>query len=135
MISDFVTYLRSLEVSQETVPRDPMNNGPPFYYETGRSALRLIMTALLARVGYVQGDLPVQSILDFGSGYGRVTRWMRAAFPSASIAVTDLDQDGMALCSEHLEAIAERHPFERMYDLIFLGSVFIPVSGFSDSRC
>jgi SAM-dependent methyltransferase len=125
MIKNFVEYLNSLDVLQETFPADPMNNGPPFYYLTGKSALRAMLTALTARLGYIGGDKEIKSILDFGSGYGRVTRWMRAAFPDAQITVTDLNMDAANWCASRFNAVARSDALsEASYDLIFLGSVF-----------
>jgi SAM-dependent methyltransferase len=125
MISKFTDYLQSLDVSEKVFATDPMNNGPPFYMQTGKSALRVILTALLARVGYIGGHNSVCSILDLGSGYGRVTRWMRAAFPDAKITVADLDRNAVDFCAETFNATATSSPFEPdSYDLVFLGSVF-----------
>ncbi len=42
----------------------------------------------------------VDSILDFGAGAGRVTRWLRAAYPNAHLSVTDVRADNLAFCVE-----------------------------------
>ena len=135
MIQNYLAYLKNLQVSEEVYPNDPMNNGPPFYLQTGFSALRVIVTALLARVGYVGGDQPIRSILDLGCGYGRVTRWMRAAFPDAAITVADFDSKAAEFCAATFRATATTEPFgPQRYDLIFLGSVFthMPPAGIVD---
>jgi hypothetical protein len=70
------------------------------------------------------------TILDFGAGAGRVTRWLRAAFPSAAIDACDLREQDMEFCGKQFNARtwisgegidSLRAP--GTYDVIWLGSV------------
>jgi 16S rRNA G1207 methylase RsmC len=54
------------------------------YLAVGESALRIIETALYEK------SMPWR-ILDLPTGYGRITRVLRARFPKASITVCDID--------------------------------------------
>ena len=69
-------------------------------------------------------------ILDFGAGAGRVTRWIRAAFPQAEIDVCDLRAPDMEFCAREFRANSwvSCTDFESVsapgdYDLVWLGSV------------
>jgi SAM-dependent methyltransferase len=65
------------------------------YMYGGRSAMRCIVDAL------VMADAPLpRRIMDFPCGHGRVTRFLRAAFPEATIYAGDLNQSGVAFCAE-----------------------------------
>jgi trans-aconitate methyltransferase len=65
------------------------------YMYGGRSAMRGIADAL------VMADAPLpRRIMDFPCGHGRVTRFLRAAFPEATIYGGDLNQAGVAFCAE-----------------------------------
>jgi SAM-dependent methyltransferase len=70
------------------------------------------------------------AILDFGSGVGRVTRWLRAHWPTTRIAATDLREEDLAFCAAGFgrttflpgtDIAALRAPGR--YDLIWAGSV------------
>ncbi len=70
------------------------------YMYGGRSALRSCVNALLL------ADAPApRRVLDFPSGHGRVTRFFRAAFPSADIFAGDINRGGIAFCAERFGAI------------------------------
>ncbi|MGQ0622860.1 MAG: class I SAM-dependent methyltransferase [Panacagrimonas sp.] len=95
------------------------------YREVGESALRCIYGALLM----ANADAP-QSLLDFGCGSGRVTRWLRAGFPDAAIDASDLRTDSLAFVAAQFGArtwaswpdvSALQAP--RTYDLIWAASV------------
>ena len=99
------------------------------YLTCGASALNVIVSAV-----EIAGALPA-SILDFGSGAGRVTRWLRAAYPKAGIWVTDIREDDLAFCKRTLGA----KPFlsgtnvgvlasPSSFDLIWVGSVVTHLS-------
>jgi SAM-dependent methyltransferase len=73
----------------------------------------------------------ITSVLDFGSGYGRVYRALAAGFPGAQLTACDLMADAAKFCAttfggdwvvsnEDLAAIT----LPRRYDLVWLGSVF-----------
>jgi SAM-dependent methyltransferase len=113
-------------VNLELFSGDAMYAGNDRHYlECGASALQVVLAALQLGHHTAPG-----SILDFGSDAGRVTRWLRARFPSASIDVSDLRLADLDFCHEQFGAdtwpsatdIQELKP-PRAYDLIWAGSV------------
>jgi trans-aconitate methyltransferase len=60
------------------------------YYRVGIRAVQA-----LAQVASQQGWQP-QTILDFGSGYGRMSRFLPQAFPGASVIPTEVKPEAMA---------------------------------------
>lgn len=96
------------------------------YFSVGASALHCIATtAALSR-----RNTDFLEVLDFACGSGRVTRWLRAAFPSARVTASDLRADSLAWIAEHLgaepwlsaEDIGTLQP-PRSFDLIWCGSL------------
>ena len=118
-------------VSALISPQDGMFQGNAgHYFSCGASALN----AISAAVG-LSGMARVGSILDFGSGAGRVTRWLRASYPSADLTVTDIREDDLAFCSAEFAATAwastiavEELSAPRHYDVIWVGSVVTHLS-------
>lgn len=114
------------EVSAEISPADGMYEGDrDHYFQVGQSALRCIKLAMLAT-----GKEDFRSILDFGCGYGRVLRTLRAAFPEARLTACDLVREGADFCARHFGAtpvyaakdpgrISAKGPF----DLIWCGTL------------
>ena len=67
------------------------------YFQVGREALALVQSAArLAGVG------PITAILDLPSGYGRIARWFRTAYPGAQLTVSDTQQAAVTFCVERL---------------------------------
>jgi trans-aconitate methyltransferase len=64
---------------------EPGHSEPNYghYFSVGASALN----TLLATISVAQ-TIP-KTILDFGCGGGRVTRWLRAAFPTADLVARE----------------------------------------------
>jgi SAM-dependent methyltransferase len=96
------------------------------YHFNGLSALRVIVTGLITY------DIrEPSSFLDFGSAYGRVLRYFKAAFPEAKLTAADLRPDALAYCAETFGAtpvmsaanFAEVQ-LPQQHDVIWLGSVF-----------
>jgi SAM-dependent methyltransferase len=95
------------------------------YHNGGVSALRAI------RLGLLAADKPdPASILDLPCGYGRVMRFLRAAFPDAEIVACDLDRGGVDFCAERFGAIpvySEEDPtrlaLPTRFDLAWCGSL------------
>ncbi len=110
--------------------RDGIHHGNDHHYLTcGASAMNVI-SAALQRAGIIPG-----AVLDFGSGAGRVTRWLRAAAPEARIFVTDLRPDDLAFCTSAFGAISfpggihvDELISPAQYDLIWVGSVLTHLS-------
>ena len=126
MVDDLLERIRALDVSRDIAPNDLMYSAdhPDHYFGVGRSAIRVILSALLARAEYYGGDTKVTRVLDFGCGHGRVARYLRAAFPHADLAVCDYDQTGVAWCVKHFGCQAIIEPSPGSFDLVWLGSVF-----------
>ena len=93
------------------------------YFELGREALELIQKALTSEP---------TTILDLPCGYGRVLRWLRAAYPAARITACDLNRAGVDFCAATFEAVpvygskdpAEVQLGDQVFDLIWVGSFF-----------
>lgn len=43
-------------------------------------------------------------VVDYASGYGRVTRWLRAAWPTCDLHVVEIDQEAREFCHETFDA-------------------------------
>ncbi len=63
----------------------------------------------------------VERILDFGGGYGRVGRFLSAAFPGAKRLVSDPKPSAVDFQIKHFGALSDD---QQPVDLIFAGSVF-----------
>ena len=96
------------------------------YFQIGREALLLVQEA-----GALARCERIDSILDLPCGYGRVARWLRTAYPTVRLTVSDLQPPGVAFCAEHLGAIGVpatidgRHwsALPGPYDIIWCGSL------------
>lgn len=95
------------------------------YFSVGRSALENILAAL----SKAKGKEP-KKILDFGSGAGRVTRWLIAAFPNAKIDARDVREEDMdflrntfGIEAEAVSPDVDSLKISGRYDLIWVGSV------------
>jgi len=128
-------YHRAMREADESISSsDEMWNGlgkeyPEYarlhYMYGGRSALKCIIDALLA----ADVGLP-KSVLDFPSAHGRVTRFLRIAFPESELWAGDLNVAGVDFCAHRFGA----KPFysspdlqtvslPRQFDLIWCGSL------------
>jgi SAM-dependent methyltransferase len=125
------TQLNNLQICEAISPADMMHveGWKSHYFSVGRSALRAILAGSFARVQYPGADTPIDTILDFGCGHGRVARFLRAGFPEARIDVTDYDPGAVAWCVEHFGCKGITEPAPDSYDLIWLGSVFTHLPG------
>jgi SAM-dependent methyltransferase len=100
------------------------------YFSCGASAL----TCILHNLGVSEIEKP-QSILDFGCGAGRVTRWLRASFPEAIIHACDIREQDVKFVRQQFRAttwvsgidIDALEPLSS-YDVIWVGSVFTHLS-------
>ncbi len=124
---EILRYVSGLNPSREISVHDRMfsQESEQHYFYVGRSDLLAILNILNIRASYHDGDSDVRDILDFGCGHGRVTRWLRAAFPDTRIYVTDLDHTATKWCVNKFqcsEIDGSKLPFQ--FDLVWLGSVF-----------
>ncbi|MBB5046544.1 SAM-dependent methyltransferase [Rhodopseudomonas rhenobacensis] len=91
------------------------------YFSVGRAALEICKRAL-------RGATP-EKVVDFPSGYGRVTRWFRHEWPSAEITAVELDAAALNFVQSTFAAIpvtADSHLTFKLdpgADLIFSGSL------------
>jgi SAM-dependent methyltransferase len=124
--SDDVSLLDA--VSDVVSPQDGMFRGNGKHnYAVGLSAMRSIRRAL--ERGRPQAAA-VHSILDLPCGFGRVLRFLRPAFPAASVHACDILQQGVEFCAAELGAVPaysrpdlqELH-LETRFDLIWCGSL------------
>ncbi len=122
-------YRRS-PVERAVSPEDVMwRSGKDWYFDTGESALRCILSALvLSRLD------EVTSVLDLPCGFGRVSRHLRTAFPAAGLSFCDIDPAGVAFCADNFKGRAIRSAPELSevdlggcYDVIWIGSLFTHV--------
>jgi SAM-dependent methyltransferase len=104
-------------------PGDTMFDGrSEQYVQVGLSALSVIEAAL-------HGSTP-RTILDLPCGFGRVTRVLRARYPTATLTVCDLDREGVDFAAAHFGArgIYSTPDFRDLhldgpFDLIWVGSL------------
>ena len=87
-------------VSLNIASTDGIFHGNGTYYLTcGASALNAIRACITL------ANITPKSFLDFGSGAGRVTRWLRAAYPTSCIIVTDIREADLEFCSTEFNAL------------------------------
>ena len=102
---------------------DTMHAGSDEHYlSVGLSALRCIADAL--------GSRQPRRILDLPSGFGRVTRLLRARYPDAAITACDLDRPGVDFAAAQFGARPaysvedfSRLRLEERFDLVWVGSL------------
>ena len=125
----------SREISDRVSPQIFSNDGMfhgnrEHYFSCGASALKVISAAIaLAGLGRID------SILDFGSGAGRVTRWLRAPYPHAHLGATDIRADDLAFCAAEFDASTwvsgvsiDELSTPQPFDVIWVGSVVTHLS-------
>jgi SAM-dependent methyltransferase len=123
--------VRPRDVIQTVSPDDWIHTrGRDTYYTTGRTTIRRVRQAMLQT-----RKTDLHRILDFGSGYGRILRQFKAAFPDARLAACDILPEAVDFCAETFGAepiYAADDPgatqVEGEFDLIWLGSLFTHLS-------
>jgi len=103
------------------------------YRRVGLEAVALLQRAL-AQAGRRPAE--VRRVLDFPSGYGRVTRHLRAVFPDALFVVADVDAAAVRFCAHEFGAVGivtgidmARLAFPGRFDAIFVGSLLTHLNG------
>jgi SAM-dependent methyltransferase len=127
--ADLVRFwrVRPRNVDETISPEDWIHaRAPERYYSTGRTTIRRVRLAQLQT-----RKAEVRRILDFGSGYGRILRQLKAAYPDAHLAACDIQRDAVDFCAETFGAervYAADDPGETRldgeFDLIWVGSLF-----------
>lgn len=119
-------------VSHEIMVDDHMFNekNPDHYFRVGRSAITCVTAALML----ARQPAP-RRILDFACGSGRVTRWLKAAFPEATIVVSDVREDSLAFLKNTfgVETVLSSPlfsdiSFDEPFDLVWCGSLITHLS-------
>lgn len=126
-----------VSVNAEIAPEDGMFEGSRHhYFGVGQSALQCIDLAARAA-----GRDRFRRILDFGSGYGRVLRVLKAAFPDARFAACDVDRGAIEFCARTFgaEPIPSSENFAEIqvrdrFDLIWCGTLLTNVDAAQFSK-
>ncbi|MGH9809128.1 MAG: class I SAM-dependent methyltransferase, partial [Terriglobia bacterium] len=120
------------EFITEVSPNDGMFSDPNHYLRVGLSALEIFEHAMTE--GYIE-ETNIRDILDLPCGHGRVSRILRARFPSANLTVCDLDRDGVEFCAQRFDAVPvySTKNFDDLrlsgpFDLIWVGSLITHLS-------
>jgi SAM-dependent methyltransferase len=122
--------IRDADVIRDISPNDGMLDGnSAHYFRVGRSALDCIDICLRAAR---KPSSAVRNLLDLPSGYGRVLRFLKVAFPEARITACDLVPEAVDYCASTFGAIPvyshvepAKIPLEPgSFDLIWVGSLF-----------
>jgi SAM-dependent methyltransferase len=118
-----------MRIDETISPEDHMMTADQgSYLRTSRSGLDAVLTGLTAA-----GREPrhIATVLDFGSGYGRVYRALAAAFPDARLTACDLMEPAARFCAETFGGawVKSKEDLDGVelpdsYDLVWLGSVF-----------
>jgi SAM-dependent methyltransferase len=114
------------DVERRVADSDAMYDGnAAHYFGVGLSALSNIHASMA-----LAGMEAPRDILDFGSGCGRVTRWLRAAWPTSRITAAERTSDQTDCCAALFGAVPWLTTGEvgageapGRYDLIWAGSV------------
>lgn len=120
------------DIDETLSPTDTMWEGDePHYRKVGESAIRAVRLALLAAN---KPPASVNNILDFGSGHGRVMRYLQRIFPDAAFTACDVDREGVDFCAKTFGATPvysspdlRQVTLPTRYDLIWCGSLFTHV--------
>jgi SAM-dependent methyltransferase len=116
----------NLDFIRDISPDDRMCvTTPGNYFRVGLAALELVKFGLGA-----VGKPEPHAILDLPSGYGRVLRMFKAAFPHARLTACDLNRDAVDYCARTFGAVpaySTEDPAEidldAGFDLIWCGSL------------
>jgi SAM-dependent methyltransferase len=124
--------LNEERVVRDLAPDDDMHAAsagaanPNIYFEIGRKALVECIGPALD----LTSRKHFKRILDMPCGYGRVLRWLRAAFPESEIVGCDIQRKGVEFCAEAFGATpvhSSEDPREielpGEFDLIWCGSL------------
>jgi SAM-dependent methyltransferase len=117
-------------IIEDIAPDDGMYAyAPELYPVAGREGLRSVRLAMLAA-----GLDRAERILDFACGAGRVLRYLRAAFPDASITACDVLEGQVEFCSRTFGVtgvVSDPRPEEieldGPFDVIWCGSLLTHV--------
>jgi SAM-dependent methyltransferase len=117
-------------VEPRIAAHDHMNSNMAHYFSVGASAVSIVNTCRL--LGGVETP---SSLLDFACGAGRITRWLKAAYPSARITGADLrdsdlqfQRDVMGVDTWKSSASFAQLEPRTKFDIIWVGSLLSHLS-------
>lgn len=120
--------LKLLKVNMAIDQKDGMAKGTrEQYFKTGKDGLRNIIDAI--STSSIRSE-DVEAVLDYACGYGRVLRWLQAAFPGAAVNGLDVDKSAVAsarrILGVDVDVLDPSLPKEldKKYDIIWVGSLF-----------
>jgi SAM-dependent methyltransferase len=113
-------------IQLEISPNDTMYEGSrEHYFSVGQSAMHCVRTAMTAA-----NKVNFHKILDFGCGFGRVLRVLKAGFPSAELTACDISREAIDFCAETFGANpvlssenSSKIRFDNEFDLIWCGTL------------
>ena len=98
------------------------------YMKSGHEVIRSVQN-ILDTLGRPARD--VRSILDFACGYGRVTRFLKHAFPHARVTCSDILEEAVTFASRKFRVKRkasttrpEAFVLRKRFDLILVSSLF-----------
>ena len=97
-MGDLLRQTDAAQINRTIHPDDGMKRSTTseeMYFRHGGQAVQLIRLALAHRDLYAGVHPPPRRILDFGCGYGRVIRFLRAHWPDAEIVASDVLSEGV----------------------------------------
>lgn len=118
-----------IEIDMTMHPKDHMlTANKEAYLRTSRAGLKCVQNAISSIDK--QPDT-IRNILDFGCGYGRVLRALRAGYPKATITACDLMEEATKFCADTFDAVPvtgyddlTKIELIEKFDVIWVGSVF-----------
>lgn len=118
------------QISVDLASTDCYSGNHNHYLYSGASALNSILCSI-----HLANNPTPKTILDFGSGAGRVTRWLRAAFPNGELHASDLRTEDLAFLAANLNCKVSQSSvdlaalnFDTKFDVIWAGSVLTHLS-------
>lgn len=124
-ISDLWNKYQSNPVIENIHESDTMwTGGPDWYWSVGESAVSAILRNLpSANIN------SINSVLDFGCGWGRVARQLKRAFPASDLLFCELNQPAAQFCADTFSGrVVQGDNLPKNVDLIWVGSVFTHIS-------
>jgi SAM-dependent methyltransferase len=112
---------------RDIAPDDNMHKGDnDTYYWVGLTGMDCINA-----VTKLANKTTLRSILDLPCGFGRVTRFIKSAYPDSHLTACDIDRDGVDFCARVFGATPvyssetiEEVQMPGRFDLIWVGSLF-----------
>jgi hypothetical protein len=100
-IIDKITQLENPLMNRTISDKDPFYSGSiKTYLKVGKSFMRFLrMTQSISR------KESFAKTLDFNSGFGRITRWIKSEFPESDNYIFDRNQEAADFCSSELKVL------------------------------